>query len=87
MMCSGIEAQSLLCAMPSLDLALGSACSSAADVHQPSHVLRAIGLSVADASASFRLSFGRFTSVQELTKAAEIIAAAVLAQRAESPLC
>ncbi|MBA4045791.1 MAG: aminotransferase, partial [Erythrobacter sp.] len=53
----------------------GSACASGSG--RPSHVLRAIGLSDAQAKSSIRLGFGRYTSVQDVeTAAAAIIAAA-----------
>jgi cysteine desulfurase len=42
----------------------GSACSSA--FVEPSHVLKAMGISNDDALASIRFSFGRFTTKEEL---------------------
>ena len=47
----------------------GSACSHGA----PSHVLRAIGLSRADAEASLRLSLGRSTTEADIEAAAACI--------------
>lgn len=44
--------------------AAGSACSASSD--EPSHVLRAIGLSDEAAQASLRLSFGRQTTAKQL---------------------
>jgi cysteine desulfurase len=43
-----------------LQVATGSACSASSD--EPSHVLRAIGLTDADARASLRITFGRGTT-------------------------
>lgn len=59
------------------DLALssGSACSSAAP--GPSHVLRALGLSPEQAHNSLRIGFGRFTTQDEVERAAQRIAQVV----------
>jgi cysteine desulfurase len=53
----------------------GAACSSA--TVEPSHVLKAMGLSDAKAHSSIRFSFGRFTTLQEITIAIEEIKKAV----------
>ena len=53
----------------------GAACSSA--TVEPSHVLNAMGLSDAKAHSSIRFSFGRFTTLQEITIAIEEIKKAV----------
>lgn len=58
----------------------GSACASGSG--RPSHVLRAIGLSDAQAKSSIRLGFGRYTSVQDV----EIAAAAIIAAAKEQGL-
>ena len=58
----------------------GSACASGSG--RPSHVLRAIGRSDAQARASIRLGFGRYTTPAELTDAITRIDAAARAQRA-----
>ncbi len=52
--------------------AAGSACSASSD--QPSHVLRAIGLSDADAQSSLRFTMGQSTSAADITKTVETIA-------------
>ena len=49
----------------------GSACASGSG--RPSHVLRAIGLSDAQAKSSIRLGWGRYTSIEEIERAAEMI--------------
>lgn len=51
--------------------ATGSACTASND--EPSHVLLALGMSPADASASLRLTLGRPTTEQDGIMAAEII--------------
>ena len=50
-----------------LAFSAGSACASGSG--RPSHVLRAIGLSDAEARSSIRLGFGRYTAEAELTDA------------------
>lgn len=77
--------------MPGLDVArltsecrdiafsAGSACASGSG--RPSHVLRAIGLSDAEARSSIRIGFGRYTTEEELTQALTSIDRAARSQR------
>jgi cysteine desulfurase len=65
----------LLSHLPGLALSSGSAC--AAVTGRPSHVLTALGLSDAEARASLRLGFGRFTTAAEIDIAAQQISAVV----------
>ena len=68
----GFDAQGILGALqPQLAAATGAACTTG--ILEPSHVLRAIGLSAAECDASIRFSFGRFTSDDEITAAAEMV--------------
>ena len=60
---------------PELAISRGSACTSGTP--EPSHVLRAIGLSGAYAERSIRLSTGRETTVDEVDEAVRLIATAV----------
>lgn len=55
--------------------AAGSACSASND--EPSHVLRAIGLSDADAQASLRFSMGRQTTERQVEAAVRALASCV----------
>ncbi|MGN6278574.1 MAG: cysteine desulfurase family protein [Sphingomonas sp.] len=57
----------------------GSACASGSG--RASHVLRAIGLSEAQARSSIRIGFGRYTTEKELMAALDRIVAAAEAQR------
>ncbi|WP_038074692.1 cysteine desulfurase family protein [Thioclava pacifica] len=72
----GIVAADLLGRIqPSLAASTGSACTSG--IPEPSHVLRAIGLTDEEAGASIRLSVGRSSTEEELVKAVDIIRAAL----------
>lgn len=63
----GIDGNTLLKNLrPHLALSSGSACGSAQA--QPSHVLKAIGLSDGQARASLRFGLGRFTSETEIAQ-------------------
>jgi len=68
---AGVDGELLLLALKDLALSSGSACTSAAV--EPSYVLRAIGLSDELAHSSIRLSLGRFSSEQDVARAAEVI--------------
>jgi cysteine desulfurase len=56
---------------PKLAFSTGSACTS--NNIEPSHVLRAIGLSSEETDRSFRLSVGRFTTTEEIDIAVSLI--------------
>jgi len=60
----------------------GSACSSA--LVEPSHVLKAMGISDEDALASIRFSFGRFTTKEDINIVIEVIRNAVLSIQAST---
>ena len=70
----GVDAQALMEAAPGLCVSTGSACSSA-EV-EPSYVLAALGIPEAQARATLRLGFGRFTSPAEADQAALLLIAA-----------
>ena len=68
----GFEAQDILRTLQShLAAATGSACTSG--IPEPSHVLRAIGLSADQAEASIRFSLGRETTNADVQNAVELI--------------
>ncbi len=60
----GVNGLRLMSDARNIAFSLGSACGSGSG--KVSHVLRAMGLSEADARASIRLGWGRYTSEQEL---------------------
>jgi cysteine desulfurase len=67
-------ASDLMAALPDLCVSTGSACSSAAV--EPSYVLRAMGLSDAEAERTLRIGIGRFTSPADIDYAAASLSAA-----------
>lgn len=73
---TGILAADLLSKVqPCLAASTGSACTSGTP--EVSHVLRAIGLNERDAASSIRFSLGRFTTGDEIAKAADILSDAI----------
>lgn len=77
---AGVDGELLLLALKDLALSTGSACTSASV--EPSYVLRGIGVSDQLAHSSLRLSLGRFTSEQEVDRAAEMLCEVVTRLRA-----
>ena len=68
----GFVAQEILGALqPHLAASTGSACTSG--IPEPSHVLRAMGISNEEADQSIRFSFGRFTTDEEIGEAAHLV--------------
>ena len=68
----GFVAQEILGALqPRLAASTGSACTSG--IPEPSHVLGAMGFSPDQSDASIRFSFGRFTTDEEIEKAARLV--------------
>ena len=76
---TGLDVARLMSDLRDIAFSAGSACASGSG--RTSHVLRAIGLSDAEARSSIRLGFGRYTGEEELMTALDRIAAAALAQR------
>jgi cysteine desulfurase len=74
----GVDGARLLSDCRNIAFSLGSACASGSG--RPSHVLRALGLSDAQARGSVRIGFGRYTTPEELEDAAKAINAAATAQ-------
>ena len=62
--CEGVNGLRLMSDARDVAFSLGSACGSGSG--KVSHVLRAMGVSEADARASIRLGWGRYTSEQDL---------------------
>lgn len=75
----GVDGDALLAGLQGLAVSSGAACSSAEP--EPSHVLRALGVSETLARASLRFGLGRFTTDNEIDRAADIVSAAVERRR------
>lgn len=75
----GVDVGRLMSECRHIAFSAGSACASGSG--RPSHVLRAIGLSDAQAKSSLRLGFGRYTTAEEID-----IAAAAINRAAEAML-
>lgn len=71
----GCDGESLLLGLRDLAISSGSACNSAS--LSPSYVLKAIGLSDAQARASLRFSVGRYTTLAEIEFAIDHIRSVV----------
>ena len=74
----GLDVARLMSDCRQVMFSAGSACASGSG--RPSHVLRAIGLSEAQAKSSIRLGFGRYTSVGDIESAAAAILSAAKEQ-------
>ena len=75
----GLDVNRLMSDLRNIAFSAGSACASGSG--RSSHVLRAIGLSEAEARGSVRIGFGRYTSEAELVDSLTRIDAAARAQR------
>jgi cysteine desulfurase len=74
----GLDVVRLMSECRNVMFSAGSACASGSG--RPSHVLKAIGLSNAQAKNSVRLGFGRYTTLDQIEEAAQTINAAVKEQ-------
>ncbi len=79
-----VEGESLIMALKDIAVSSGSACTSAS--LEPSYVLRALGRDDELAHSSLRFTIGRFTTVEEVDYAVELIRDAVIKLRDLSPL-
>jgi cysteine desulfurase len=70
---TGVESEAMLMLLDQRGIccSAGSACTTGQ--HEPSHVLRAMGLDDTRARSSLRFSFGRFNTAEDVTRALEII--------------
>lgn len=76
---AGVDSARLISDLRDIAFSSGSACASGSG--RPSHVLKAIGLSDAEARSSIRLGFGRYTTEEEIDRAATMILDAAARQR------
>ena len=75
----GVDAQALILALSSADVAVsaGSACTS--HLNKPSHVLKAMGFSDEDANSTIRISFSKYLTFEDLEIASNKIALCIKA--------
>ena len=78
-----VDSESIMMGLRDVALSSGSACTSASI--QPSHVLRALGLSDEAAHSSLRFGLGRFTTEEEVDFVAERLTDVVRKLRELSP--
>lgn len=78
----GLDAARLISDVREVAFSAGSACASGSG--RPSHVLRALGLADPQARASIRLGFGRYTTPDDIDRAAALITAAADQQRSHA---
>jgi len=71
----GVDGEALMTNLTEIAVSSGSACTSADP--EPSHVLRAMGISERLSKASLRFGLGRFTTAAEIDFAIEHVAATV----------
>lgn len=79
-----VDGESLLMSLKDIAVSSGSACTSASV--EPSYVLQAIGLERELAHSALRLSFGRYTTQEDVDFAAEHLCQCVTRLRDISPL-
>lgn len=79
-----VEGESLIMALKDLAVSSGSACTSAS--LEPSYVLRALGRNDELAHSSIRFTIGRFTTVEDIDYAVQLIRSKISKLRELSPL-
>ena len=67
----GVDSERMILLLKNISVSNGAACSAVST--NPSHVLKAMGLSDADALASIRFSLGRFSTAEEIDAAIDRI--------------
>jgi cysteine desulfurase len=81
---AAVPSDTLIGGLREVALSSGSACTSAS--LEPSYVLRAMGAGEGRARSSIRFGIGRFTTEEEVDRAAALVIARVRELRAGSPL-
>jgi cysteine desulfurase len=81
---AGVDGEALLLSLKDLAVSSGSACTSA--TIEPSHVLKALGLSNSLAQSAIRFSLGKFITAEEIRLAAKQVQESVARLREMSPL-
>lgn len=71
----GVSSEKLILALQNIAVSNGASCSAVTS--QPSHVLKALGLSDEDALSSIRFSLSRFTTLAEIDQTIERVTALI----------
>lgn len=79
-----VEGEAMMMSLKGIAVSSGSACTSA--TLEPSHVLKALGVSEELAHASIRFSIGRFNTEEEIRTTADRVVEKVAGLRSLSPL-
>ena len=72
----GIRSENLITKIPTIAIAMGSACTSA--IAEPSHVLKAMGLSDEDSYSSVRFSLGKYTTETEINDVIKMVSKVIV---------
>lgn len=72
----GVRSETLINKIPNIALAMGSACTSA--IAEPSHVLKAMGMSDEDSYSAVRFSLGKYTAEAEINEVIEIVSRIIM---------
>lgn len=78
----GVDSQTLMMAVPDVSVSAGAACSSGRI--EPSRTLRACRIGGARAAGAIRFGIGRFTTEDEIERAADLFVAAVKTLRTKN---
>src|SRR5262249_16896966 len=81
----GVDGEALMTSLTEIAVSSGSACTAADP--EPSHVLRAMGVSERLSKASLRFGLGRFTTAAEIDFAIDYVAATVTRLRSTGSPC
>ena len=81
----GIESEAALILLDELGICCSAGSSCATGSGKPSHVLKAMGLTDAQAKSALRLSLSRLTSSEEINRTCEILPRVIAKIRAISP--
>lgn len=80
-----VDGEALLVRLDQRDLNVSSGAACSTNNPEPSHVLRAMGLSTSLARASLRFGLSRFNTADEVDRAAVIVSDAIASLRAAGP--
>ncbi len=77
----GVRSEALINKIQPIAVAMGSACTSA--IAEPSHVLKAMGMSDDDSYSTVRFSLGKYTTETEINEVIEVVSRVVKEMKKE----